>query len=269
MMMKKFSAVLCIGLAMGLSASAVLVVDFTDAVGRRINNPLRSSDISTTTKEVWHFSDTIYLSEYTAAGNTNTAFCGGLVKTVDPDSSVYFNNQEIFLNHMFRLRYSSASGTATNTKTVKGAIIWKKDDFLSNSSEPLRLTTGDSLALNLQSVPGSAMTVRMVVKQGGVYYASSSTAATDGLFTITDFAAETWGILDTTHYSVEAFRSLTLDDVEAVGFAFDLKRVNGTGTSVLQMGFDDFQADGTVGAKPATLGLITYSSPGRQASRRF
>jgi len=142
--------------------------------------------------------------------------------------------------------------------------VWAKEDFLTNTTEQLELVNEvDKMELSAGSA-GDNQVVRMVVRQGGTYYASESSAA--GSLAISDFANEQWGVLNTNDYTVGAFAPLSLTDIEAVGFTFDYAGSDAGGGNLLaQLNWNDFQVFATISDGPQpqpTVGSLSLEPLG-------
>ena len=214
-----------------------LVVDFDRAATG--NDNARAADMETNTGDTWNFSDTTALLDNSDPGATNTTIYGGMKTTwsIEQDySPLHRYNQAVY-----QLRI--VPGDASDTSAT-GMLIWKKEDFLTNSTERLAFDSGDSLSINLTSVTANPVDLRFVVKQAGSYYVSRTAKTASGaeLFSIADASAEKWALLNTGDYTYGAFTSLVVDDIEAVGFYINLANTG----SLISFLFDDFQVNASV-----------------------
>jgi len=256
-----------VGIPFTLPSTTALIVDFTDDGTRDNGGILRAADVGNTgtdTNGLWNFSDERagtpqYLADGNdQAGDSSQRFYGGLQKTMTGNTfSVLGNNQDgSLISGSFRNRYFDGGTPLNVTMAFKGAYVWAKEDFLSNTNDQLEFAAGDSMTLTGSSA-GDVGTVRMVVRQAGTYYASSNSASAG--FTIDDFASETWGELNTNDYTVGAFAPLSITDIEAVGFTFDFSDTATAGTTLLcQLNWSDFQVFASiVGATGPTVGPLS------------
>ena len=246
-------------LAMSLSASAALVVDFNRAgIGGNVN--ARTVTTSTLFGDTWGFSDTTAL--ISEAYGVNSTVYGGLITTwsLSKDYSPLFR----FNKPNFQVQVKT--GDLSDT-TAKGITLWNQADFLNGADTgTLEFGNGSSLYVNLTAVVGNARDVRFVVNQGGTYYVSGTQTTANGAqaFSIADVTADTWAPISTTDYTFGAvFSELTLDDVQGVGLYYDLQRT----ANISSIKFNGFQAD--VIPEPATLGLVAAFGGGILFFRRF
>jgi hypothetical protein len=255
-------------LLLASSASATLVVDFTNA---NATSPVSASgkDIDTATSESWNFDHSSPLFNGTVPGS-NTRIYGGLNSTW-ANSFPSYNTTIQLLSAQPRLyvQVNPATPSATNFNTaIEGAFVWKKEDFLNGGDvQTVQFNPGDTLSVNLTQIPASAATVdiRFIIQQGGVYYVSnaSKTTSTIEAFSVTP-TSTTWATLDTSNYAIGAFNSIAFNSVQAVGLYVDIARTN----AQVIFSFDDFQANATVIPEPSAFAALSGLSVLGMAARR-
>jgi acetyl esterase/lipase len=186
---------------------------------------VRSESFSSATNKVWNFSDSTALFAGTSA--TGTKIYGGMSAAVTagpitnaPAISVQSDQLVV-----------SAYGAAGYVGTIKGLLLWDKNDFISGSASTLRFddTTNSFLSTIMFRNYGTA---RWVIRNGSTYYVSDATftgTTTSALTGTNNVQWASWdptanGGADFANIPVSGFTSRTFSNVTAVGVFYTQSR---------------------------------------------
>ena len=175
-------------------------------------------------------------AEYTGSGLTSLTFYGGVHYTILNATTFTQNPNGVAYNGVDNtapadyLHTSSANTSATLYKGVNALYLWKKANFIVGSGwANAALDSTCSLTLGLRDCsPGTpGVTVRLLVKNAGRFYASNSnkTGAT-GALTVGNPATETWSEIVTNSSATDlrlwapdgTYSTRIFNNVEAVGY---------------------------------------------------
>ncbi len=169
------------------------------------------------------------------------------------------NSGQVLAGSGFGISYSNQDLRET------AAFLWKKEDFLSFSSQQVSLVDDAAFTVTAGTTGVGGGDGRWLVQVGSAYYVSQETidlpngANPLGTFASTGITTTQWAQvnLDTNIQATKtlSFGALDLSDIDGVGFYVDVTQTNKSGSNKRSsVRFTDFSVSAV--PEPATMGLL-------------
>lgn len=273
MKIQKYIVAVVLAGALQLQA-AERVVNWLGATNNYVTNGLSKvlnlSAYSTTDNggsRTWNYSLTAQLNPqagYTPGTGETGPFYGALEATnssgvviVPPTTSMVIYNGTAPVGDYFRFR--TGTNSVVVDQTLKALVVFKKADFLAVTNGFFWLDATSTMNLRIKAKSAGTLLARMAVLNGSQWYLSSSSASAVGDFTISDCAAQNWGVWNPATAPIAAppasftVPGSDLTDIQAVGFYISVVRA----TTTLYAGVDIDGYTATMGAPlPGTVFIL-------------